>query len=146
MMPQLYTDGMLVAGDAAALCFVAGLYLEGINYAIQSGIAAAETALLAHERDDFSKDTLSQYEARLTAHHVLSDFRSFRAAPAFVNSEQMQNIYPAIITHAAEQIFRNDGSPKKKLIPLALETLRKYRVSPTRLLKDLHNFWRALGW
>ena len=41
-MPRLATDGMLVAGDAASMCLAAGLWLEGVNFAIGAGLAAAE--------------------------------------------------------------------------------------------------------
>ena len=34
--------GMLVAGDAAAMCLAAGIWLEGVNFAIGSGMAAGE--------------------------------------------------------------------------------------------------------
>jgi electron transfer flavoprotein-quinone oxidoreductase len=36
-MSRLYTDGMLVVGDAAGLCYTNGLNLEGINLAMTSG-------------------------------------------------------------------------------------------------------------
>ena len=44
MMPQMTGDGLLVAGDAAALCLAAGIWLEGVNFAMASGIAAGEAA------------------------------------------------------------------------------------------------------
>jgi electron transfer flavoprotein-quinone oxidoreductase len=37
MMPKMTGDGMLVAGDAAALCLAAGIWLEGVNFAMASG-------------------------------------------------------------------------------------------------------------
>ena len=37
MMPELVADGMLIAGDAAAMCLAAGIWLEGVNFAIGSG-------------------------------------------------------------------------------------------------------------
>jgi electron transfer flavoprotein-quinone oxidoreductase len=40
MMPKLATDGMVIAGDAAGMCLAAGLWLEGVNFAIASGAAA----------------------------------------------------------------------------------------------------------
>ena len=36
-MPDLAADGLLVAGDAAGLCLAAGIWLEGVNFAIGSG-------------------------------------------------------------------------------------------------------------
>ena len=47
MMPLLSGDGLLVAGDAAALCLAAGIWLEGVNFAMASGIAAGEATIEA---------------------------------------------------------------------------------------------------
>lgn len=146
MLPRLYTDGMLVAGDAAAFCFIAGLYLEGINYAIQSGIAAGEAAIAAHRNRDFSARSLARYTEYLKARHVLTDFRRYRHTPGFVNSARLQNLYPQVVAHGAEQLFRVDGSGKKKILPIALETLRHFDVKPLQLIQDLYRAGRSLGW
>ena len=146
MLPKLTTGGMMVAGDAAALCCVAGLYLEGINYAILSGIAAGETAIAAYHEQDFSAASLARYETALKARHVLGDFHGYRHAPAMVNSERLQNLYPAVIAHAAEQIFRVRGEPKQKIGPIALEALRQHKVAPVELIQDMLNAGRSFGW
>ena len=52
MMPELICDGMVVAGDAAAMCLAAGIWLEGVNFAIGSGIAAGQAAVEALRLDD----------------------------------------------------------------------------------------------
>ena len=44
MMPSMIADGLLVAGDAAAMCLAAGIWLEGVNFAIGSGSAASKAA------------------------------------------------------------------------------------------------------
>ena len=38
--PTLAADGLVIAGDAAAMTLAAGLWLEGVNFAIGSGFAA----------------------------------------------------------------------------------------------------------
>ena len=38
-MPTLAGDGLLVAGDAAGMTLAAGIWLEGVNFAIGSGLA-----------------------------------------------------------------------------------------------------------
>ena len=40
MMPELGCPGLLVTGDAAALCLAAGIWLEGVNFAMGSGMVA----------------------------------------------------------------------------------------------------------
>ncbi len=146
MLPQLYTDGMLVAGDAAALCFVAGLYFEGINYAIQSGLAAGETAIAAHRASDFSVQTLARYTEHLRQRQVLTDFERYRHTPGFINSARLQNLYPAVIAHGAERLFRVDGRGKQKLLPIAWETLRHFELKPFQVLQDLYRAGRSFGW
>jgi electron transfer flavoprotein-quinone oxidoreductase len=146
MMPKLYRDGMMVAGDAAAFCFATGLYIEGINYAMQSGFAAAEAAILAHQAKDFSSASLARYKDRLDARHVLPDFKSFKSAPEYVNSERIANLYPALITRGAEQLFRVDGHGKKKIMAIARQTLKDNDVSTLNLIKDLYAGGKAFGW
>ena len=147
MIPQLYTDGLLVVGDAAALTFATGLFLEGMNYAIGSGIAAAETILEARAQGDFSRRTLAGYRRRLEQSFVLEDHRRFRHAPAFVNSERVQNVYPILLCRAAETLFTVDNSrPKRKLLGIAREQVRRAGVSWLQLLRDLWGAGRAFGW
>lgn len=146
MLPTLSTGGMLVAGDAAAFCFVAGLYLEGINYALQSGLAAGETAIAAHGDRDFSARSLARYHERLRARHVTTDFYQYRHTPAMVNSLRLQNLYPAVIATGAEQLFRVDGGPKRKILPIAIAAIRQAKVSPVHLLQDAFNAGRSFGW
>ena len=55
MIPRLAGDGLLVAGDAAALCLAAGIWLEGVNFAIASGMIAGEAATEALARDDVER-------------------------------------------------------------------------------------------
>lgn len=58
--PQIAFDGLLMAGDAAAL--VDPFSGEGLHNAILSGSLAAETIMRAVERNDFSYQTLQSYQ------------------------------------------------------------------------------------
>ena len=146
MKPKLYTDGMLVAGDAAGFCLAAGLYLEGMNYAMQSGLAAAETAILACQKGNFSARTLSVYQKNLKQRHVSTDFRAYRHAPSFVNGPRLQNLYPEMVAQGMEQIFRVDGAPKRKILPLAYRMVRQSSIKPGQLLRDVYQVARAYLW
>lgn len=146
MKPKLYTDGMLVAGDAAGFCLAAGLYLEGMNYAMQSGLAAAETAIVACQRGDASARTLAVYQKHLKQRHVSTDFRAYRHAPSFVNGPRLQNLYPEMVASGMEQLFRVDGSPKRKILPLAYRMVRQSAIRPRQLLHDAYQVARAYLW
>src|SRR3989338_1343352 len=58
----LFTDGLLVVGDAAGLIVNSGITLRGMDMAIASGMAAAEAVKIAMGKNDFSKKSLSHYE------------------------------------------------------------------------------------
>ncbi len=73
MMPKLAGDGLLVAGDAAALCLAAGIWLEGVNFAMASGMYAARAAVEALRAGDVSRAGLAGYERRLSETFVLKD-------------------------------------------------------------------------
>src|SRR5512136_325028 len=89
MVPQLSTDGMLVAGDAAALVLATGRALEGLNFALASGIAAAETVKMAKQKGDFSQRALSQYVKLLSESFVLQDLVRFHGAPQFLENPRL---------------------------------------------------------
>ncbi|NBC31503.1 MAG: FAD-dependent oxidoreductase [Alphaproteobacteria bacterium] len=146
MFPQLFSDGMLVAGDAAGFCLATGLYIEGINYAMQSGLAAGQTAVEACKRREYSRYTLSLYMDVLRERHVLTDFRAYRHAPKFVNGERLQNVYPEMAARASESLFRVDGSRKQKLLPLYWRTLRQVGAKPHHVVQDLFQVARAYLW
>ena len=135
MMPKLYGDGILVAGDAAALTLSTGIYLEGMNFALTSGIAAAETTKVAKEKGDFSKETLSCYEKLLRESFVLEDLKSFQRASSFLDNQRIYATYPDIFCGLAKKVFTVDGNPKKKLWRLAREEM-KGKVSSWQLIKD----------
>jgi electron transfer flavoprotein-quinone oxidoreductase len=135
MLPQLSRAGLLVVGDAAGFVFAAGLFLEGMNFAIASGLAAARAVQQAHDERDFSALSLSRYRKRLQESFVLRDLHRFRHAPAFINNERLQNLYPELFCQAAENLFRSDGTPRPKLGRLAYNTLRG-KVPLRALLRD----------
>lgn len=143
MMPELHTDGFLVAGDAAALCLVTGLNLEGSNLAMASGIAAAETIIQAKEKEDYSKKTLGLYPQLLKQSFAMKDLESFKRAPKFLENPRIYSVYPGLACDVAEKVFTNDGRPKQKIWKL-LKDSTKGNVSFPQIIKDLYQMKRAL--
>jgi len=114
-----------------------------MNFAITPGLAAAATVQKAHEEHDFSGLSMARYRKRLEKSFVLQDLKRFRHAPAFVNNERLQNVYPDLICQAAENIFRSNATPRRKLGRVMLNTLRG-KVPLRRLLRDGWQAGRAL--
>lgn len=77
-IPKLYSDGVLVIGDAAML--VNNVHWEGTNLAMYSGKFAAETAIEALNSNDFSSKTLSKYEKLIKNSFIWKDLKSYKNA------------------------------------------------------------------
>ncbi len=139
MIPKLVGDGLLVAGDAAALCLAAGIWLEGVNFALGSGMAAGQAAAEALRRNDTSAAGLAGYRQRLEAGFVLNDHRKLRDAPHLVLSERVQRQYPAMICNIVEHMFHVDNpAPKPGLRRIAAVEVKRAGVR----LRDLaHDAW-----
>lgn len=143
MIPALFTDGFLVAGDAAALTLATGLTLEGANFAVASGVAAAETVIKAKQRGDFSKKSLSYYPKLLKQSFVLKDLETFKKAPHFLENPRMYKQYPEFACDLARKIFTNDGKPRRKIWKLIKKSMKE-KISCWQLIHDLWQIKESL--
>jgi electron transfer flavoprotein-quinone oxidoreductase len=143
MMPKLYADGILVAGDAAAMVLGTGLILEGANFAMAAGIAAGETVILAKEKGDFTAAMLSNYEQRLKSRFVLKDLETFRRAPHFLENPRIYNAYPEMACGLMGNIFHSDGKPRKNSFNAVMEFM-KGKVSLWQIAADAMKARKAL--
>lgn len=145
-MPRLASDGLLVAGDAAGLCLAAGIWLEGVNFAIGSGAAAGAAAVEAIERGDVSAGGLAGYRRRLAGSFLLADHRKLRRVPALLLSDRVQGVYPRLACDLVEQLFTVDNPrPKRGLFALARGQIRRHRVRARDLARDAVNALRSYG-
>ncbi|AEA34230.1 FAD-dependent oxidoreductase [Hippea maritima] len=141
-VPKLYTDGFMVAGDAAML--VDSVHREGSNLAIESGKAAAKTYLEAKEAGDFSEKMLSRYQDKLEEMYVLKDLKYYRNLPELLEEKRyLLTDYPQFIIDAMTEIYNVDGTPKPDKFRKIKDEL-KQRFGYINLAKDLYTIWRKL--
>lgn len=146
MMPEMVTDGMLVAGDAAAMCLAAGIWLEGVNFAIGSGSAAGKAAARAIGRGDTSAAGLDSYRTRLEAGFVMKDHRKLREAPHLVMGELAQQKLPPLACAVAERMFRVDNpEPKPGLRRIVRSEMKANGVKLREALSQGLKAFRTFG-
>jgi electron transfer flavoprotein-quinone oxidoreductase len=145
-MPEIVADGLLVAGDAAGLCLAAGIWLEGVNFAIGSGAAAGEAAAEALRSGDTSAAGLAGYRRRLESSFVLRDHKKLRRAPGFVLSDRVQHRYPQVVCDIVEQLFTVENPrPKRGGIRAMLGEMRKTDLRLSEIVKDVVTAVRTFG-
>ena len=146
MMPKMVADGLLVAGDAAALCLAAGIWLEGVNFAMASGMYAGQAAATAIGAGDVSARGLARYTETLESTFVLKDHRRLRHIPELVLSDRVQQKYPHFVTSVVERLFRVDNpSPKPGLRRIVREERKRAGIRTRDLLRDGWKGMRGFG-
>jgi electron transfer flavoprotein-quinone oxidoreductase len=136
-MPDLATDGLLLAGDAAGMTLAAGVWLEGVNFAIGAGLAAGRAASEAVAAGDVSVSGLSGYRRYLESNFVLKDHKRYREVPKLVLSDRMQRQYNHLICDVAEQMFTvTNPVPKAGLLRLLNRSARRNHVRLRDLVRD----------
>lgn len=146
MMPKMTADGMLVAGDAAAMCLAAGIWLEGVNFAMASGIYAGEAIVDALANGDTSAVGLAGYERRLRETFVLRDHKKLRRAPRLVLSDRVQHLYPELVANTIERMFQVDNPrPKPGLTRILREERKRSGVRLRDLARDALDGMRSFG-
>ncbi len=143
MIPELVGDGILVAGDAAALCNATGLNLEGINLASQSGVLAGKAVVAAHGLGDLSRKGLEVYQRLMNDSYVMKDLKLYRKAPHMLHNDRIYNEYPELMTSFMEYIYRIEGAPKENLTKLFLKSAKE-KVGLGNLMADAFSAWRSL--
>jgi len=129
-------DGWMVAGDAAGFVFSNGLVIQGMNYAIRSGLMAAETALAAKAAGDASAARLSEYDRRLETSGVLPDFRNFEGLDRVKWNPRIYSAYPRFATELLHAMMSESGAPKQSVRKLVRAAQKAAGVSTSALLRD----------
>ncbi|HLE97591.1 MAG TPA: FAD-dependent oxidoreductase [Candidatus Thermoplasmatota archaeon] len=135
-VPQLYGDGWLVVGDAAGFVYSNGLVIHGMNYAVRSGILAAEAVLEAKTAGaPGAKSQLWRYADKVERSFILQDLKKFDGMHEFVWDDNIHGPIPRLVEGIFTSLFTADGKPKRLAREIALEEIKKQGLSKIGLAK-----------
>ncbi|EQD26271.1 fixC protein, partial [mine drainage metagenome] len=137
-VPRLSGDGYMIAGDSASLGFSNGLVIQGMNYAITSGIAAAEAAIEAKSKGNFSAASLHSYDEKLASNYVLEDMKNFKGIEGVTWSSLMHKAVPRIAEKVFFDMFYETGQPKRHLSEILLESAAGSGMSKSQLILEAY--------
>lgn len=143
-LPPLATDSLLLVGDAAGFGVNNGFVVRGMDLAIGSAVAAAETVIEAIAANDFSASRLAAYPARLEKSFVMQDMRTYNRAVDFMRKERLFTAYPELMANILTDIYRQESQPKKNLLPTLQKHLKNSKIPLFDLLRDVLAGGRAL--
>ncbi len=137
-MPKLYTDGMLMVGDAAGLGLNMLFTVRGMEYAIVSGVLAARTIKEAKAKNDFSASSLAKYEKLLNESFILKEMHTFKNTLAVLENERLFTKYPQVISDLFEKVMWVDENPKEEIYKTKIAELKKQFFN----LETLKDWWQ----
>jgi electron transfer flavoprotein-quinone oxidoreductase len=147
--PKYYTNGLLIAGDAARF-LNASIHYEGTNFAMASGEAAAKAVIEAKKAGDFSEKNLSFYQKALSESFVMKDLKRYRKLNRFAekNPEFFDGYFGAI-TQMAVDYFTINELPKRqqefKMLRRFRSNLRDYFTSDKATVRKQSGLKRAFS-
>ena len=136
-IPRLTTDGMIVVGDAAGFGLNMLITVRGMEYAMISGVLAAQAIKKAKEKGDFSASALSSYENLVNQSIIMKDLETFRGSVDILKNPRLFSQYPQVICDVFEKLMHVDDKPKEKLSSTAYRELRKSLLS----LQGIKDIW-----
>ncbi len=134
MVPQLVSDGVMIVGDAAGFCLNLGFTVRGMDLAIASAEAAANTAIAAKRQQDFSAHALSDYKRALEQSFVMRDMQHFRKLPALMENPRLFTQYPQMVAGIMNDMFTVDGRQNQPVRKMMMSHMKK--IGLMNLLKD----------
>lgn len=139
---KLTGNGVLIVGDAAGLSLNLGFTVRGMDLAIASAEAAAQTVIHAKQSNDFSETGLNRYAELLQNSFVLKDMKLYRNLPAVLENPRLFNQYPQLAADIMREMFTVDDRPARPMMSKVFSQAK--RVGLMNLLKDIVKGARSL--
>ncbi len=122
---KLFGNGVLLSGEAAHLLLNAGRAIQGMDYAMRSGILAGEAVLAAKEAGDFSEAQLSGYQTALENSYIMKDMKQFQDAVHLMHEPAMASAVPNLICDFGRGYFTVDSKPSEKASTLMRAAIKR---------------------
>jgi electron transfer flavoprotein-quinone oxidoreductase len=127
LMPEkLYKSGLVVCGEAANLLMNAGKAIQGMDYAMRSGILAAEVIVDAKQANDFSEASMKKYQDALQDSYVMKDINNFQDAVHLLHDPAMSQKMPNLICDFGRNFFSIKNEPTKKARHMLSSSVKKH--------------------
>ncbi|GAX89409.1 FAD-dependent oxidoreductase [Effusibacillus lacus] len=145
-VPPLSGNGWVICGDAAQL--VNFVHREGTNLAMTSGRYAAEAIIEATKSGDFSRQSLSLYDAKVKESFIHKDLKKYQGLHSLLNEVDPKVLFenlPRALNDAAFQMLLVDGVSKAEKQRYAIKRLKEATGGTWDLLKLGYKGWRAIN-
>jgi Dehydrogenases (flavoproteins) len=104
--PRFSYDGLLIVGDTAGFLMHAGVLIRGVDFAVASGVLAAETI-----KEVGRPDALSRYDDKLRSSFILRDLLAFKNADKVLSGQFAFDDMPKLVNAFLRNYFTVEDRP-----------------------------------
>ena len=126
----------------AGFCINLGFTVRGMDFAIESGRLAAETIIKAHERADYSAQSLAAYKKALDGSFIMRYLKQYQGFPALLGRREIFELILSLATDIAAKAFTVDGKQGQNLIMYALDVIAR-QTSATEIVNTITSVLEA---
>ncbi len=130
---DLTRPGLILVGDAAGFTLNTGMTIRGMDLAAGSALAAVEAINAALDARDFSQAAMDRYVTAWKKSWLGADMATYSRAPAFLETDEMYREVGLLLADVFHGVFDHDLTPRRHLIGVAREALKKSTLSLFRL-------------
>ncbi|WP_373822015.1 FAD-dependent oxidoreductase [Veillonella sp.] len=123
-LSTLSGNGYMIVGDAAGFCINLGYTVRGMDFAISTGMMAADTYLEARDVGDFSSAMLKRYDIQVKDSYVGKDLHLYRHFPEFLDNKRIFKDYPEMVNNIMHEVFAVNGDGATPLVPRLLKQIK----------------------
>ena len=136
---RLYREGMVVIGDAARFGINTGLIIRGMDLAMVSGLAAAQTILQAESTEDVGPLYMEKLEELM----LLGEERAYQNFHRIFEIPRVFREVPKLANEAMQFLFTVDGKVPTPMVHGLMDVVRR-NVSLGQVLADGWKAYRSL--
>lgn len=133
-MPQLYSDGLMVVGDAAVM--VSGR--RGTDLAMLSGKYAGETAVQAKAKGDFTQDILAGYHYKLNKTFFMKNIKKSKGTIGYYDKYQDADYLLSSLANEVSYKFFQEEALSDKAKMMEIRKIIAAKQMPLKSIDDLY--------
>ncbi len=135
---KLCGNGIILAGDAAGFALNMGVTVRGMEFAIASGVCAAQAIIKAKETGNYTEAGLSDYIRMLKETFVMKDLDAAKNMPEYLDNESFFSYYPKTFPDLLERIMWFGEEPKERLGKAVWDGLKSSGMLSVKRLLELY--------
>ena len=145
MIPKkLYKHRLLLSGESAYLLMNSGKAIQGMDFAMHSGVLAAQTIIEAKTKQNFDTTMMSTYQKKIEQSYIMQTMKTYQRFNQLLHHPMAYNQLPSIVCDMMNTFFSVDNKVPIVSMKKGMLLAVKKHLPMWKFLQFMFKGWRAL--